>query len=278
MLELPLILGGHTYIQQLGNEPRPSPDQIDAIVAACLDAGIVWFDTTYRPERIAVGKSLQRLRRRDEAHLIAWNFFRLFDDGDDVGGPDAYQPHHLDEMLRDLHTDRIDALVVHGVPQADDNKRQTELAVGWQHQGLVGTLGCWSPGVAAAQQAAQTGSPFQFAVEPHNVTTHDSPAKTQAYTQAGWSVFACSPFVRGWELDRLVERATLYEGFQSLPSTTMRSRISDLLIRFSLFSPCVDRLIIAMRRVEWVNAAVQAVQRGPLNEDEQALLNALTMP
>jgi aryl-alcohol dehydrogenase-like predicted oxidoreductase len=275
MLELPLILGGHTYIQQLGNEPRPSPDQIDAIVAACLDAGICWFDTTYRPERIALGNALQRLRRRDEAHLIAWNFVRLFDDGDDVGGPDAYQPHHLDEMLRDLHTDRIDALVVHGVPQADDNKRQTELAVGWQRHGLVGTLGCWSPGVPAAQQVAQTGSPFQFVVEPHNVTTRDSPAKIQAYAQAGWSVVACSPFVRGWELDRLVERATT-ESKSSPPD--LRRRLSDLLIRYSLFSPHVERLIIAMRRVEWVNATVQAVQRGPLTSDEQAWLNSFSMP
>jgi hypothetical protein len=112
-------------------------------------------------------------------------------------------------------------------------------------------------------------------VEPHNITTRDSLSKLQAYAQAGWSVYACSPLVRGWELDRLIERATRERGHSS---ATMRSRISDLLIRYSLFSPFVNRLIVAMRRPEWVDAAVQAVQRGPLTQDEQALLNTLTTP
>ncbi|MBC8009345.1 MAG: hypothetical protein H7067_04520, partial [Burkholderiales bacterium] len=75
-----LILGGHSFIAQLGNDPRPSEADIDALVATCLDHGIRHFDTTYRPERLALVASLARLGRRAEARLIAWNFFRDFDD------------------------------------------------------------------------------------------------------------------------------------------------------------------------------------------------------
>jgi len=273
MSEIPLILGGHTYIQQLGNDPCPSPAQIDEIVSKCLDAGICWFDTTYRPERIALGESLQRLGRRAEAHILVWNFFKLFEPGEEVGGPNAYQNHHLQEILEDLRCDYIDALVVHAVNQPDENERQTRLAVAWQNQGWVGQLGLWSPGVQAAQQSRLTGSPYQFVVEPHNITTTESPDKLETYAQAGWVIYACSPFVRGWELDRLVERAAQLDG---PPLTKTRSQVSDLLIRYSLFSPHVNRLIIAMRRPEWVEAAVAAVRRGPLTMEEQVWLNSLS--
>ena len=53
MTSTPLILGGHSFIQQLGNDPQPSEATQLAIVAACLDQGITWFDTTYQPERLA---------------------------------------------------------------------------------------------------------------------------------------------------------------------------------------------------------------------------------
>jgi aryl-alcohol dehydrogenase-like predicted oxidoreductase len=272
MIELPIILGGHTYIQQLGNEPCPSSAQIDEIVSKCLDAGICWFDTTYRPERIALGESLQRLGRRAEAHILVWNFFKLFEPGEEVGGPNAYQSHHLQEILRDLRSDYIDALVIHAVSQPGENERQTHLAVTWQDQGLIGQLGLWSPGVQATRQVCQTGKPYHFVVEPHNVTTIQSPGKLESYAQAGWEVYACSPFVRGWELDRLVEKAAQLDG---LSRTKKRSQVSDLLIRFSLFSPHVNRLIIAMRRPEWVESAVTAVRRGPLSMEEQVFLNSL---
>jgi hypothetical protein len=53
-----LVLGGHSFIQQLGTDAAPTRDQAVEIVAACLDNGIVRFDTTYAPERIAVGRAL----------------------------------------------------------------------------------------------------------------------------------------------------------------------------------------------------------------------------
>ena len=81
-----LILGGHSFIAQLGSDPAPDEKTQDAIVAACLDSGITTFDTTYLPERIALGKALQRLGRRSEAQLIAWNFFTDFGPEGSAGG------------------------------------------------------------------------------------------------------------------------------------------------------------------------------------------------
>jgi len=37
LIESPLILGGHTFIRQLGNEPPASEQQQRLIVETCLD-------------------------------------------------------------------------------------------------------------------------------------------------------------------------------------------------------------------------------------------------
>ena len=55
--DVPLVLGGHSFIRQLGNEPRPDAGEQARIVAVCLDAGIRWFDTMYAPERVALGRA-----------------------------------------------------------------------------------------------------------------------------------------------------------------------------------------------------------------------------
>ena len=71
-----LGLGGHSYMQQLGNDPKPAFEEQCEIVSACLDNGIRLFDTTYYQERVALGGILERLERRGEARIMAWNFFK----------------------------------------------------------------------------------------------------------------------------------------------------------------------------------------------------------
>jgi len=67
---LPLILGGHTFISQLGNDIYATrKDQLE-IVKTCLDPGISFFDTTYQPERRALGDILNELKRRNEAGIL----------------------------------------------------------------------------------------------------------------------------------------------------------------------------------------------------------------
>ena len=53
----PLVLGGHSFIQQLGNDPGLSEADQTRLVESCLNRGIRWFDTTYQPERIALGRA-----------------------------------------------------------------------------------------------------------------------------------------------------------------------------------------------------------------------------
>ena len=269
-LESPLILGGHSFIQQLGNDPRPSPQEQLALVAACLAHGLTWFDTTYQPERVALGRALATLGQRESATILAWNFFVDFNDDGQVGGPAYYQPHHIEQMLEQLQTTWIDGLVVHYLEDAAKNQQQTELARDWQAKGYVKRLGLWHPPLDA--QHVYAGSPFRFMVSPYNIKTPEAGPIFAASRALGWENLACSPFVRGWELDQLAERARHVHG---LSAADARGRVADLLLRYSLYQPNVDRLIVSIRKVEWIEPNMVSVRRGPLTLEELTWLDTL---
>ena len=264
--EVPLVLGGHSFISQLGSDPPLTEREQIAIVGACLDNGIRWFDTTYQPERVALGRALAALDRRDEATIVAWNFFRDFGPGDEVGGPDYYRAHHIDLLLAQLQTDRIERLVVHAMGDEQENGRQEALAMSWQAKGYVGLLGVWHPGADAVERYGAR-NPYRFMVRPYNVTTRDAAPAFAASVALGWETLACSPYVRGWELDRLVKGAGARCG-----SAGIRAKLADHMLRYALFEPNVDRTIVAMRKVEWVGANVASYQKGPLTAEERAWL------
>jgi aryl-alcohol dehydrogenase-like predicted oxidoreductase len=266
-----LVLGGHSFIRQLGTDPAAGPVEQVAIVQACLDARITWFDTTYQPERVALGAALKVLGRRDEATILAWNFFTDFGPDDEVGGPVAYQREHIQQMLAQLQTDRIDCLVVHGVPDPAEQQRQFNLARQWQAQGLVRRLGCWNAGEAEMEQFAQCG-PGAFVVRPYNVTTPNAAADFAAAKRLGLETLACSPFVRGWELDKLLGRALeRIDGNRA----ALLIRLADHMLRYSLFAENVDRLIVSIRKPAYVAANAASVARGPLADDQRQWLLGL---
>ncbi len=120
-----LGLGGHSYIQQLGNDPQPSFQEQCALVAACLDSGITRFDTTYYQERLALGRVLRELGRREEAEIAAWNFFTRPGQEDVLAPWTSHESHHMDLMLSELQTDRVDILVIH----AEDNESRLRRAL-----------------------------------------------------------------------------------------------------------------------------------------------------
>jgi aryl-alcohol dehydrogenase-like predicted oxidoreductase len=242
-----LVLGGHSFIEQLGTDPKPDEGLAAEIVAACLDSGITWFDTTYQPERVALGKALTRLGRRSEATILAWNFFAPFDGGDVVRGQEAYQPHHLRLMQDELQTDFIDVLVVHSVDNPTEHARQEALAQEWQASGAVGRIGTWWAGVDA------TTGPYALSVYPCNPTVEDTQARFAHYKALGWETLGTSPFVRGWELEK---RAT--------ESGRSKAEVADELLRWAAFHPNVDRLIVSMRRPEWIATNLESLARGPL--------------
>ena len=266
-----LILGGHSFIQQLGSDP-PTDERLQVeIVRACLDAGITTFDTTYQPERVALGRALSALGRRDEATIIAWNFFTPFGPGDEVGGPAPYKPEHWDLLCRQLGTDHIEMLVVHGVAEPAEDAAQLELAIRWQAEGKVDQLGIWAP-PADAQSQWPDGGPYAFAVLPCNVAEPNA-GRFASAKAVGWETLATSPFVRGWELDKRTERLAALEG---VDLDTARSRVAEAMLRYSAFAPGVDRLIVAMRRVEWVERDLSYMRKGPLPANDTAWLKSLT--
>lgn len=267
----PLVLGGHSFIEQLGNEPAADAGAMSEIVSACLDAGILAIDTTYQPERVALGKCLAATGRGNEAEITVWNFFHPFRPGQDVGGPAPYQPHHLQQILDELQVDKIARMVVHPVESEPDNRRQIELALQWQNSGRVGQLGTWAP-PQDAEATFGPDNPYDFMVCPYNIANTWSGGVFAACKRLGWENFACSPFGRGWELDKLLGEATRR---CDLPITELRARLADHMLRFSLFGQNVDRLVVAMRRPGWVHANLASVERGPLREEELAWLQSL---
>ena len=269
--EMPLILGGHSFISQLGNDWPASEEEQQRIVQTCLEHDIRWFDTTYRPERVALGKALDVLGRRHEATILAWNFFTDFSPGDPVGEAEYYRPEHIEIILEELRTSYVDCLVMVPLGNPAENQRQEELLMDWQKKGYVHSLGLWISGPLLVERYRYR-EPFRFAIGPFNITTPNASSTFAAYKRFGWETIATSPFVRGWELDRRITEASL-RGYGDAES--LRPRLADLMLRFSLFQSNVDRVIVAMRKLEWVSSNAASVSRGALTGDELLWLERL---
>jgi len=269
--EMPLILGGHSFISQLGNDPSVSERDQCGIVESCLDHSIRWFDTTYQPERIALGNVLHSLGRRNEATIMAWNLFTDFSPQDQPTRPEYYRPNHIDLILEQLHTDHVDCLVAIPLDDPEENQRQVELLIEWQRKDYVRSLGLWIQDPSAIERF-QHGNPFRFAIRPFNITTDEAAPTFAACKLAGWETVATSPFRRGWELDKMIAAAWA-RGYGDVES--LRPIVADLMLRFSLFQRDVDRVIIGMRKVEWIKRNVESVSKGPLTADEYRWLQRM---
>jgi aryl-alcohol dehydrogenase-like predicted oxidoreductase len=269
--EVPLILGGHSFISQLGNDPPVSEPNQCRIVESCLDHGIRWFDTTYQPERIALGNVLHTLGRRSEATILAWNFFTDFSADDAPTKPEYYRPNHIDVILEQLRTDHVDGLVTMALDNPDDNKRQVELLIEWQKKGYVDSLGLWIEDSQIIEQY-QNDNPFRFAIRPFNIATAEAAPIFAACKLSGWETLATSPFRRGWELDKIVA-AAVARGYGR--DETLRPIIADLMLRFTLFQQDVDRVIVGMRKLEWIKRDLESISKGQLSAEEHRRLQTL---
>ncbi|MGX9181992.1 aldo/keto reductase [Mesorhizobium sp. BHbdii] len=268
-----LVLGGHSFIEQLGNEPRPSEEMQCDIVEACLDNGVHWFDTTYQPERVALGKALALLGRRNEATILAWNFFDTFRSGEPVGTPDYYREHHIELILEQLRTDYVDGLIVHELDDADENARQEQLALSWVEKGYARFLGLWvSRATTETSERLSSPNPYRCVVAPHNIVEPGAASLFSICRSHDIEFFATSPFGRGWALDRLVASAVrLTAGDQA----AIRSRLANLMLRYAHFHPKSDRIVVSMRRPEWVQTNIDIVRQGPLHTEELDWLEAV---
>jgi aryl-alcohol dehydrogenase-like predicted oxidoreductase len=154
---------------------------------------------------------------------------------------------------------------------AEENQRQLDLMVEWRRKGYVRSLGLWIEDPAAIERH-RNQDPFRFVVRPFNVTTDDAAPVFATCKRSGWETIATSPFLRGWELDRIITAAAA-RGHGD--AETLRPAVADLMLRFSLFQRDVDRVIVAMRRVEWVMRNLESVSRGPLSAQERRWLQHL---
>ena len=74
------------------------------------------------------------------------------------------------------------------------------------------SLGVWEPGPDVIEEYGRE-NPYDFMVAPLNVATAEKAAPSfERSKELGWRTFAVSPFIRGWELDKMVERALAKEG------------------------------------------------------------------
>jgi aryl-alcohol dehydrogenase-like predicted oxidoreductase len=253
-----LGLGGHSYMQQLGNDPKPAFEEQREIVSACLDNGIHLFDTTYYHERVALGGILERLGRRGEARIMAWNFFKQPGKEDDLVPYTPYEPHHLDMMLEELRTDYIDTLVVHADEDADEQRRELKLAQDWMESGKVGSV---TLGMAKARhlEVLPEGHPVGGVLAPYNAFAREAADVFAVANSQGMERIALSPFVRGWKLDEIGEDP---------------AEVSGILLRWVASQDLVDHVIVSMRKREWVRTNLDAVARGPLTEGEQVKLRS----
>jgi aryl-alcohol dehydrogenase-like predicted oxidoreductase len=153
----------------------------------------------------------------------------------------------------------------------EKNQQQEELLLGWQKQGYVRSLGLWLSDPAIIEQYRNKHS-FRFAIRPFNITTDAAAPVFAACKMAGWETLATSPFFRGWELDSMVAEAS---ACACGSVETLRPMLADLMLRFSLFQQGVDRVIVAMRKVDWISRNLESVSRGPLTGEEHRLLQRL---
>ena len=256
-----LILGGHSFIAPLGNDPEASFDEQCAIVAAFLDAGGRLIDTTYYQERVALGRVLRHLGRRDEARVLAWNFFRQPGHENDLVGPTPYQPDHLAVLLAELQTDNLDLLVVHAHDDAAGLNRELALAREWQSAGLVHNVGL---GMAEARHldGLPDGHPVTHVLAPFNAFNPAAARTFEKAKAANLTTVAMSPFVRGWKMDEMVRAAG-----------ADKADVADLLLRWAAFAPFVDFVDVSIRKAAWVAANRRSLGRGPLTDSERARLN-----
>jgi aryl-alcohol dehydrogenase-like predicted oxidoreductase len=182
-----------------------------------------------------------------------------------------YEPHRLDQICEELQTDRVELLVVHPVGDPGAQRRQEELAATWLAEGRVGELGLW---VLSAEElrGASRDVPYSWVVAAFNAVERGTADVFAEAHCRGARGIATSPFGRGWDLERLAASAAAADG--RAPAGAV-AEVADLMLRFSLFASGADRLVVSMRRAQWVSLNVAAVERGPLNPTEQARLTNL---
>ncbi len=203
---------------------------------------------------MALGRVLAHLGRRQEATLTAWNFFKQPGKEDDLVAWTPYAPHHIDLMLEELQTDTLDLLVIHAEDDSQRLEQGVALATRWMSEGKVKQLGL---GMGRPEFLDIFHQVFSCVLAPCNAFNRSTFPLFARARERGLKKIAMSPFIRGWKLDEIGEDT---------------AEVAAILLRWVVFQPLVDQVIVSMRKPEWVQANLQAVARGPLTAHEEERL------
>jgi aryl-alcohol dehydrogenase-like predicted oxidoreductase len=256
MKDSKLGLGGHSFIKELGNDPQASFEEQCAIVSTCLDHGIRLIDTTYYQERVALGKVMRQLGRRKEVEIMAWNFFKQHGKENELVGYTSYEAHHIDIMLEELQTDYVDILVIHAHGDAVKLGEELHLANGWMQEGKVQKIAL---GMVELKHldVLPDDHPVSHVMAPYNAFNQGAKQMFMKAKEMGLAAMALSPFIRGWKLDEIGED---------------KGAVAEILLRWVATQQMIDRVIVSMRKEDWVHTNLKAVERGPLTEQEELRL------
>ncbi|MBC7808545.1 MAG: aldo/keto reductase, partial [Akkermansiaceae bacterium] len=199
--------------------------------------------------------------RRSEARITAWNFFREPGNDDRLTGFTSYTPDSLGVQLAELQTDFLDLLVIHSREDAELLRREMELASIWRAAGWVREVGL---GMARREDLENlpAGHPITRVLAPYNVFNVQAADLFREAKVRGMGTFAMSPFVRGWNLDRL--------------EADRKPAAAATLLRWVTTQEIVDTVFVSMRRAEWVGTNLAAEMQGPLSAEESSLVRELT--
>ncbi|MEZ5276651.1 MAG: hypothetical protein R3F07_09745 [Opitutaceae bacterium] len=271
-----LILGGHTFLEELGNDPAASPDEQIAVVSACLEGGVRVVDTTYAVERRGLRTVLMAI---DDPGIrpVIWNFFDHPEMDGNLPGPDPWTDERFEQALVELGLTEAPFVVVHAVGDAVADRAQIEVVRRLREEGRITHLGFWANLDADSKQGREAllqwdrflevENLWRFVVTPWNVMTYRENAEILKVAKAqGWTTLGTSPFVRGWELER---RAVRVAGIRQIGLSAAVAQVADHMLRFSAFSPGVDHVVNAIRARRHVRPNLESIRQGPLAPNER---------
>ncbi len=245
-------------------------------VGAAIDAGITYFDSTFGCEIASLGESLRLLGRREGLFVSGMrvDFFGL---RHEAGlSPAEYLRTEVEGRLSDSGLDYLDQFLLGAMEQGDPLGHQAEMdevmaeAERLKQAGKIRYLGfsCHDPNYAAKLLRA---FPFNAVMCPFNVSNRTAAGDLQAAVEATGAAWVAmkSMVWRLYGIPASVLRHLRCEQL-GLDATTP---VGTLAHRWLLDHPRLTTCVPAANYPAAIAENTAAADRGPLTDDERALLD-----
>lgn len=270
-----------------GERAVPEAQEAVALVHQALDRGINFFDTarSYGTSETVLGQALAGQR---EQVVIATKCRALPAQDPHLappGGVKAFVEQSLTESLAQLHTDYVDAYLLHEgriwTPLHDE-------AVGYlqdlKQRGLTRTIGLSAYGRDLYEKALKAGWCDLLQLAYHLLDPSLGQALFRPAAASGVGIVVRSVLFKGI----LTEKARyLHEKLQWVTDYSRRFELllspkaptlTALAIKFALSRPEVSSAVLGLDRADYLEAAVQVADGNYLTSEEQAAVVSLAYP